>query len=134
MRSVKLITVIGNYDKDDEYVSHIGDHISDWDEVTDSEFKELRDNFYGIQSSLMRDGYLNYGESLLVISKDPEILPKALVKVTELIKEQQVKAKAEETKKLKAEATRIANAAKSKAEKERKLLAKLKAQYEPDKI
>lgn len=133
MRQVKLITVIGGYDKNDEYVSRLGEQISDWDEVTEDELKGLRDNFYGIQSSLTRDGHLGYGESLLILTKDSEILPKALIKVTDLIKEQVVKAKADEAKRLKVEAARLAKVKTTKAEKDRKLLARLKAEYEPDK-
>lgn len=134
MRSVKLVVVHGNYDRDGDYQTKIGEHVSDWEEISEEDYKILTGNSYQLQSSLVNSGHLNYGESILILSENAITIPQALLSIADIVKEQKLRDQAVEKKRLKAEATRIANATKSKAEKDRKLLAKLKAQYEPDKI
>lgn len=133
MKECKLILVKRDYDRNDDLIVLIKRSVSDWEELSDNDYTKLKNNLYHVEQSLRDNGDIGYDDSVIIVTKGLVSVGDALIKIKDLLDEQTKKIEAEAKKKEAAKKKADAGAVARKAEKDRKLLARLKAEYESDK-
>lgn len=123
MKKVKIFKADDGYG--DEYSSSVlREGITDWEEISDEDYKFLKDNFH----SIYRD--TGFGGNLVLITQDDVPVVKRIESIKRLI---DAKKAAIDKEKREKEAEALKRAMKKKAkteEQERKLLVELQAKYE----
>jgi hypothetical protein len=125
MPEVKLLSIIGYYDNYDDWVSTATNGISDWEVLSDEDYKLLKDNLYRLNRQMA-----GIGERLVIATKD--VVP-ARARITTIREWIDIERKKQEAERLAREQKLAANREKKEAkarERELKLLEKLKTKYE----
>jgi len=132
MRQVKIILAEGHYsgsEYDDKMITSLVSSMSDWEDCEDEKYQLLIKNRYELEKHFRDENKMSYDQSIIFLTKGGIEIPQAILKLDDILAEQKARIAMAEEKQAKAEATRLANAAKNKAAKDLKQLAKLQAQY-----
>lgn len=132
MRQVKIILAEGHYSRseyDDKMITSLVSSLSDWEDCEDEKYQLLIKNRYELEGHFRNENKMSYDQSIIFLTKGGIEIPQAILKLDDILAEQKARIAVAEKKQAKAEATRIANAAKNKAAKDLRQLAKLQAQY-----
>lgn len=124
----KQVKIVLMQDVSDDYYSQkiIRDSISDWEEVSDDDFRFLQDNLFRIFRDIGQHGY---APTLLV--KDDQPITARIKQIRDAIEKQRRVEQEEKEKKANAQAEAAKKRLLKKANSERELLAQLQAKY-PD--
>lgn len=120
MRKIALVKykIDINFDRDNDLTTIVNETIPVWEEISESDYKVLADNFY----QLKKKNILML-ELIPMVNTEPEIKK---LSISSIIKGIKAKEKSEEERKRKAEETRQ----KTREEKERKKFELLKQKFE----
>lgn len=130
MKQVKIIVSDGNWAEYDEASTNtLVYSITEWENCTDDQYKELSNNRYELQRHMINEGQITSDQSIVLLTKGVISVPQALSKLEEILAIQKKRIEDAQKKRQKDEAARVAKAAATKAERDLKKLAKLQAQY-----
>ncbi len=126
MRQVRIVLVHDCYTDYDENKSVLGDGISDWETISDEDYKLLRDNMWRLNRDLITDN----GRPVL-IEKDSQSVRTRINSITEWIKQERERQEKEEAARRAKTEERARKKLLKNAESELRLLEELRKKY-PD--
>jgi len=123
MRDVKIVLLDSSYDNyDDCCISTIRHGISDWESISDEDYKFLKENMWRLQSK-----YRNH--TIMLIEKDPVMVIQRIASIKQWVQEEQDKTAKEEAARKAAQEEKARKRLLKKAGNELKLLEELKKKY-----
>lgn len=130
MKEVRIIAVHDHYNEYDEVSQTImREGITDWEQVSDDEFKLLKQHWWRIGQEY---GCNIDGARLVLIEKDPTPVHKRINSIREWLNQEQARQAREEAVRQQQAQERLRKKLLKTAENERKLLEKLREKYPND--